>query len=61
MRDYIFGTKKKKNMKKIRQVSGTRISGTAGATPLNLICKVLYIKALKYVELVEIGVIVFEL
>ena len=27
----LFGAKKKKNTKKIRQVSGTRISGTAGA------------------------------
>ena len=27
----------------------------------NLVCKVLYIKALKYVELVEIGAVVFEL
>ena len=33
MRDFMFGAKKKKNTKKIRQVSGTRISGTAGATP----------------------------
>ena len=27
----LFGAKKKKNTKKIRRVSGTRISGTAGA------------------------------
>ena len=27
----------------------------------NLVCKVLYMKALKYVELVEIGAVVFEL
>ena len=57
MRDFMFGAKKK-NTKKIRQVSGSRISGTAVS---NLICKVLYMKALKYVELVEIGAVVFEL
>ena len=34
MRDFMFGAKKKKkNTKKIRQVSGSRISGTAGAIP----------------------------
>ena len=27
----------------------------------NLVCKVLYIKTLKYVDLVEIGALVFEL
>ena len=47
-------------MKKIRQVSGTRISGTAGAISFKF-GKVLYIKTLKYVDLVEIGAIVFEL
>ena len=61
MRDFMFGAKKK-NTKKICQVSGSRISGTAGALFLsNLVCKVLYMKALKYVELVEIGAVVFEL
>ena len=34
MRDFMFGAKKKKkNTKKIRQVSGSRISGMAGAIP----------------------------
>ena len=39
MRDLLFGAKKKKkkkkkNTNKFRQVSGARISGTAGAIPL---------------------------
>ena len=60
MCDFIFGAKKK-NMKKICQVLGSRISGMAGLFHSNLVCKVLYMKALKYVELVEIGAVVFEL
>ena len=60
MRDFMFGAKKK-NTKKICQVSGSRISGTAGAILSNLVCKVLYMKILKYLELVEIGAVVFEL
>ena len=36
MRDFMFGAKKKKNTKKIRQVSWSRISGTAGAIPFKL-------------------------
>ena len=31
---WLFGAKKKKNTKKIRLVSGGRISGTAGSIPL---------------------------
>ena len=49
---------KKKNMKKIRRASGTRISGTGGAISY-LVCKVLYMKILKYVDLIEIGTTVF--
>ena len=48
-------------MEKISQALGTRISGTAGAIFSNLVCKVLYMMALKLVDLVEKGGIVFEL
>ena len=43
------------------QRKSNRISGTAGLFLLNLVCKVLYMKTLKYVDLVEIGAKVFEL
>ena len=48
-------------MKKIQRVSETHISGTLGVFLSNLVCKILYMKTLKYVDLVEIGTIVFEL
>ena len=58
MRDFMFGAKKKKNTKKFQGlVSQERLELFLS----NLVCKVLYMKALKYVELVEIGAVVFEL
>ena len=55
-----FGVKKKKkkNTKKIRQLSGTHISETTRAIFSNLVCKVLYMVGLKYVNLIEIALIV---
>ena len=60
MRDFMFGPKKKKNTKKIRQVQGLVSQEWLGLFLSNLVCKVLYMKALKYVELVIIGTVVFE-
>ena len=57
----LFGAKKNKNMNKIQRVSGTHISGIAGLFLSNLVCMVLYMKTLKYIDLVEINAIVFEL
>ena len=54
-----FGAKKKKkNTKNIRQLSGTHISETTRAIFSNLVCKVLYMVGLKYVNLIEIALIV---
>ena len=48
MRDFRFGAKKKKkNTKKIRRVSGCVSQN--GWYSSNLVCKVLYMRALKYV------------
>ena len=60
MHDFMFGPKKKKNTKKIRQVQGLVSQEWLGLFLSNLVCKVLYMKALKYVELVIIGTVVFE-
>ena len=59
----LFGANKKKNMKKIQRVSGTRTVSQEllGLFLSNLVCKVLYMKTLKYVDLIEIGAIVFGL
>ena len=64
MRDFRFVAKKKKkkNTKKLRRISWIHISGTAGAIPFKFgMYKVLYMVALKYVEMVEISTIGFEL
>ena len=60
MCDFMFGVKKK-NTKKIQQFQGLVSQEWLGLFLSKLLCKVLYMKAIKYVELVEIGAIVFEL
>ena len=51
----------KKNTNKIRQFSGTYISETTGRFLSNLVCNVVYMVGLKYVNLKEIHPIVFKL
>ena len=53
--------KEKKNTNKIWQLSGTYISETTGRFLSNLVCKVVYMVGLKYVNLIEIYPIVFKL
>ena len=49
----LFGAKKKKkNTVKIRQVSGICISGTGGAISFKLGNNVVYMRTLKYIDLV---------
>ena len=55
------GAKKKKNKNKIQRFSGTYISETTGAILSNLVCKVVYMVRLKYINLIEIDPIVLEL
>ena len=52
---------KKKNTNKIWQFSGTYISETTGRFLSNLVCKVVYMVRLKYINLIEIDPIVFKL
>ena len=43
------------------QFSGTHISPTTGPISLNLVCRVAYMKGIKYVNLIEIGLVVIEI
>ena len=56
---------RRRRIRKIRRKSnefqGLVSQELLGLILSNLVCKVLYIKTLKYVDLVEIGAIVFEL
>ena len=45
-------------MKKIRQFSEMHISKTS---PSNLVCQVVYTEHIKYVNLIEIGLVVIEI
>ena len=48
-------------MKKIGQFSGTHISRTTGPILSNLVCRVVYMEGIKYVNLIEIGPVVIEI
>ena len=52
---------RRKIRRKFAKFQGLVSQEQLGLLLSNLMCKVLYMKALKYVELVEIGIIVFEL
>ena len=54
----LFGAKKKKNTDEFQGLVSLELLGLFLS---NLICKVLYMVTLKYVDLIEIGAIVFEL
>ena len=58
---FVWCAAKKKNTNKIRQFSGTYISETTGAISFNLVCKVVYMVGLKYINLIEIDPIVLKL
>ena len=47
-------------MKKIGQSLGTHISQTTGQISLNLVCRILYMEDIKYVNLIEIDPVVIE-
>ena len=60
MCDFMFGAKKKIRRKFVK-FQGLLSQERLGLFLSNLVCKVLYMRALKYVELVEIGAVVYEL
>ena len=53
--------RRRKIQRKFAKFQGLVFQERLGLFLSNLVCKVLYMKALKYVELVEIGAVVFEL
>ena len=53
--------RRRKIRRKFAKFQGLVSQERLGLFLSNLVCKVLYMKALKYVELVEIGAVVFEL
>ena len=57
-----FGAKKKKNMKKKSgKLHVPILCKLRGLFLSNLVCKVVYMGGIKYVSLIEIGIIVFKL
>ena len=43
------------------QFSGTHISRTTGLISFKLVCRVVYMEGIKYVNLIEIGIVVIEI
>ena len=48
-------------MKKIGQFSETHISKLRSRFPLNLVCQVVYMEGIKYVNSIEIGPVFIEI
>ena len=55
----VFKQYKEKD-KKIKQISGTHISLTAVAIPLNVVCEVVYMENIEYINLIETGLVVIK-
>ena len=55
------GRRRRQIQRKFAKFQGLLSQERLGLLLSNLVCKMLYRKALKYVELVEIGTVVFEL
>ena len=61
VRFYCLVRRRRKIRRKSDKFQGLVSQELLGLFLSNLVCKVLYMKTLKYVDLVEIGAIVFEL
>ena len=61
VRFYCLVQRRRKTQRKSDKFRGLVSQELLGLFLSNLVCKVLYMKTLKYIDLVEIGAIVFEL